>query len=252
MTIEFANVCKSTKIQEGISELVLNDFTFRFELKNVITSIVAPFNSGKSTLLRLIAGLIKSDTGVIRIISGKENSESPKIIFIPTQPVSIPWLSVEENLKFGNEMNFDKDNLERILKVIELEDYRAHIPDKDSKGFRFRISFGRALLENPELIIIDESIEALEDLTKEEIIKMIRNAASSLNIKILFSTSNLLDALLVSNEIYFATGSPIKTFEKISYENSFKSFSELSGSNEIKSLLSNLSDKIIIQNGIII
>lgn len=251
MIIELINVNKSIEISDGVKKTILENFNHKFDLNNKVSSLVAPVKSGKSTFLRLIAGLANCDSGEIKMYSEIKKSEKPKIIFMPSIPVSLPWLSVEKNLKFGLGNSLDEEELKRILKIIGLEAYRAHIPNKDSKGFRFRISFGRALLTNPDLILIDESFNELGMVTREEILKMIKNAVTSVSTKVLFTTSNIIDALFISDQIYLATGCPINIIEQISLESNFESYSEILSSDIIKNLLLNISDKKIILNGII-
>lgn len=241
MIINLSNISKSYFIADGITKKVIDDLSLQLNFKdNKSISLVAPFGSGKTTLLKIISGLINYDSGKIFVNEEELSNSNKRIIYIPSQSVSIPWLSVEENIKFELSDNISDDKLKFIISLIGLEGYEKHIPHKNSFGFRFRISLGRALILNPDLILIDEPFNKLDSITKEEIFLMIRYVVKNTDVKFLFATSNIIDAAFISDEIVFISKEKNEVKGQIKIEKKFSSFKELLSSEKFTEIFSKI------------
>ena len=108
--IEIKNISFSYRSTGRVSRKILEDVSFSIEEKS-ITTLLAPNDSGKSTLLKIISCLLKSNTGSI--------VPDDKIIFIPEEPSSFPWLSVAENIKFASS-NISQNDLEELAALVGL------------------------------------------------------------------------------------------------------------------------------------
>lgn len=210
-----------------------------------ITTILAPTGSGKSALLKIIAGLETSSSGKI-----KDNSQ--KKIFIPAKPSSFPWLNVKENILF-NLSNSDDAELQKISNLIGLEGYKDHYPHNKSLGFRFRISLARAIMNKADLIIIDESFTKMRDEVKKRIYFLLRKIISERKISILFGTSNISEAILLSDKIFLMDKSPGRILDSfdIKFDDPLRTgFSDSSGYSEyrerIKTYLTTINPNKII------
>ena len=160
-----------------------------------VTTVLAPKGSGKSSLLKSIAGIDKGKS-----IANGEN------IFIPQKPSSFPWLNVSENITFNTKI---ADNeLKELIKFVGLEGYEDHFPDNNSVGFRFRISLARAIANNPKLILIDESLTKLAAKRKLEMYSLIRKVSSQKGIPILYATSSVTEAIRLSDKIILLSQNP--------------------------------------------
>ncbi len=229
MIISFRNISKSYLIESGFSKRVFNELNFELNFtENKFISLIAPNGSGKSTLLKLTAGLIRSDSGKIIVNGNNVDEATGNIVYIPSEPASIPWLNVKENIEFG--ISKDRLSVERtnfIISLIGLEGYEEHIPDNNSIGFRFRLSLGRALYSNPELILLDEPFNKLDFITKEELFSMFKNVFKRFETKFLLATSNLLDASFLSDEVIIFSKEQSGIIENLRIEKSFQNLSEM-------------------------
>lgn len=198
--IKLLNISKTYSNEYGTIISLFSDLSFELS-ESKITSILAPSGSGKSSLLRIVAGLERETSG--QIIKKNEG----KIILIPSEPSSFPWLSVKENILFGTgKMN--NTNIDELIVLMGLEGYENHYPDNGSLGFRFRISLARSLAHNPICICVDEPFNKMDDETKIEIYQLIRNINANKGITILFATTNISEALFLSDKLYLMGKDP--------------------------------------------
>ena len=243
MIINLSNISKSYFITDGITKKVINDLSLQLNFKdNKFISLVAPFGSGKTTLLKIISRLINYDSGKIIVNEEELSNSNKRIVYIPSQSVSIPWLNVEDNIRFELSNNISDDKLNFIISLIGLEGYDKHIPHKSGFGFRFRISLGRALVSNPDLILIDEPFNKIDSLTKEEILSLMRNVIENTEVKFLLATSNIIDAAFISDEIIFISKEKNEVKVQIKIEEKFSSFKELLSSEKFAEIFSKIKN----------
>ena len=143
-------------------------------------SLVGPSGCGKSTILRLVAGLIMPTTGKITV-DGKEITEpSPERGMMFQKSTLFPWLTVEKNIAFSLMMQGKyKGNEKRVahmLKVIGLESFRDDYPGQLSGGMAQRVALMRSLINEPDILLLDEPLGALDAFTRmnmqDEILKI--------------------------------------------------------------------------------
>lgn len=202
--------------ESGSSVNLFNDLSFDIN-QGEITTVLAPSGAGKSTLLKVIGGVIDKTSGEITAAPHK------KTLYLPSEPVSLPWFNISENF---NLVNDNPELKNEIIRLLELEGYENHHLDNDSIGFRFLVSFGMALLSGADLILIDEPFKNLSFLMKERVFKTIRKTVASKKESILFATSSLNDALLLSDRIIVMKSYPLNIIGDIAV--SFKEERDLS------------------------
>lgn len=208
--IEIKNLSKIYSDQLGNKVNLFTDISFDIEDAK-ITSIIAPVGSGKTSLLKIISGLEKPTEGEIIFDSNK------KIIYLPSEPSSFPWLSVKENISFGLE-NIDEEKQNKLINIVGLEGYSDHFPQNKSYGFRFRISLARSLANNPLCICIDEPFNKMDLLTKSELYLLLRNIVFEHKETILFATTNITEAIFLSDKIFLMGSDPSTIFQSITIE----------------------------------
>jgi len=156
--------------------------------------------------LKILAGLNKAS-------SGRLDSDITKKIYIPSQPSSFPWLNVTNNIKFNSKKN--DEHIQEIINLVGLHGYEEHFPHNKSKGFRFRMSLGRAISNDPELLLIDEPFSGLNTETRKDIYTLLRSVFLKKSIHILLGTTNITEAIYFSNRIYIMKKNPGEIIDEI-------------------------------------
>lgn len=202
---------KSDKISKRYTDRVgyninlLKEISFSIEDNN-FTTLLAPVGSGKTSLLKILAGLDLQTSGVIETNCNKR-------IFIPSQPSSFPWLSVSENIRLNS--NYNKEEIFEIIDLVGLHGYEDHFPHNKSEGFRFRISLGRAIANKPDIIFIDEPFNNLNTSTRQEIYYLMRSIFIQKSIPIIFGTTNITEAIYLSDKIYLMKKNPGEIVDEV-------------------------------------
>lgn len=156
--------------------------------KNKITGIVGPTGSGKTTLITLIAGLIKPNEGSlamdkIKLTNSNVSAWKNMIAYVPQETIIIDG-SIADNITLGLDKNIDKFKIFEVLKTAKLDKFLPYIDSqkivgergiKISGGERQRIGLARAIYDNKEIIILDEPFSALDKQTAQEILTDIKD-----------------------------------------------------------------------------
>lgn len=180
VSLKLENVSKSfAKVENDEVTHALNaiDLSFR---SGEFVSIVGPSGCGKSTILRLVAGLIMPTTGRITV-DGKEIREpSPERGMMFQKSTLFPWLTVEKNIAFSLMMQGkykgNEKKVAHMLEVIGLEGFRDDYPGQLSGGMAQRVALMRSLINEPDILLLDEPLGALDAFTRmnmqDEILKI--------------------------------------------------------------------------------
>lgn len=189
-------------------KMALSDCTFSLE-SGKICAIVGESGGGKSTLLRLIAGLERPSQGVIKI---QDELVSDDRIFVAPQERHIgfvfqdlalfPHLTVAQNITFGLKKN-KKEAVQRWLKLIKMEDYAAAYPNMLSGGQQQRVALVRTLALEPKLLLLDEPFSSLDTGLKRALRQEIRQLVKDLKTSMIFITHDIYDAIDIADEIIF-------------------------------------------------
>jgi len=166
--LEFDKVTKSfaktdsNEITHALSEVNLTIQPGEF------VSIVGTSGCGKSTILRLIAGLIRPTTGEIRLGGKPIVGAGPDRGMVFQKATLFPWLTVEKNVSFSLRMQKkqDKELVEHMLKMVGLEDFRKDYPHQLSGGMAQRVALVRSLINHPDILLLDEPLGALDAFTR--------------------------------------------------------------------------------------
>ena len=143
-------------------------------------SMVGPSGCGKSTMLRLVAGLIKPTTGTLTV-NGKEIGDpGPDRGMMFQKATLFPWLTVYDNIAFSLKMQGklkgNEDKVEKMIEIIGLQNFRTDYPGQLSGGMAQRVALVRSLINEPEILLLDEPLGALDAFTRmnmqDEILKI--------------------------------------------------------------------------------
>lgn len=220
------DVSKEYVDNNGKSITVLNNICLSIN-HNEFVSIVGPSGCGKSTLLRIIMGLDTYNSGEVlfkgELIDGKVNSFMTMVF----QSFGLfPWLTVVENIEFGLEsMHIPKvQRLKKSLSVIQdvgLEGFENAYPRELSGGMKQRVGIARALVTDPEILLMDEPFSALDPLTaealREEVLKVWSNKFSTPDV-VMMVTHSVEEAVYMSDRIIILSHRPAAIIKEVNID----------------------------------
>ena len=199
----------------------VNNISFSVE-KGEFVAIVGASGSGKSTLLHLLGGVDRPTSGRV-FIDGQDiyKLNDEQLAIFRRRQVGliyqfynlIPILNVEENITLpcnldGKEVKQEK--LDEMLKTLKLENRRKHLPNELSGGQQQRVSIGRAIINNPEIMLADEQTGNLDSKASEEIISLLRLSNKKYNQTVIVITHDEKIALEADRVITIDDGRIIK------------------------------------------
>ncbi len=225
--LELRSVTKIFSDDYGTKKKVLEDISLTITADSPkITSILASFGGGKSTLLKLIAGTEKPDSGEVILNGGKYLQPDGKIVLIPEKSASLPWLNVIKNIELACRLETCRKNERRyeindLINLVGLSGYENHYPHNDSFGFRFRISLARVLLFNPVVLLLDDCFKKMDTATREEIYTLIYEISRKTGTYFLIATTNISEALRLSGRVLMMSKDPAKIYKEINIPEEF-------------------------------
>ena len=209
------NLRKSYKKDSTQELLVLDHVNFKLH-KGEIVALLGKSGSGKSTLLRIIAGLIAPTSGKV-IYRGKQVLKPmPGIAMVFQSFALLPWLTVLENVELGLEAQGvgRQERRQRAIEAIDiigLDGFESALPKELSGGMRQRVGFARALVTNPDILLMDEPFSALDVLTaenlKSDLLALWQEKKTNTN-AILLVTHNIEEAILLADRIVILGSDP--------------------------------------------
>lgn len=186
-------------------------------------SLLAPSGLGKTTLFRLIAGLLEPEGGKIAIRggAGAAGSRLGRIGYMPQRDSLLPWRSVWENAALGLELAgvSRAEAKRRVLELLPsfgLEGAADLRPSELSGGMKQRVSFLRTLLGGREVLLLDEPFSALDAITRLDMQEWLLEVWEKHRTTILFITHDVDEALFLSDRVLVASASPVRELTEFS------------------------------------
>ena len=174
-----------------------------------LTALLGPSGGGKTTLLRIIAGLEDADSGSVEI-EGVDATKLPvqkrNVGFVFQHYAAFKHMSVEKNIAFGLEIRKRpkdeiKKRVEELLELVHLSQFGNRLPSQLSGGQRQRMALARALAVEPTVLLLDEPFGALDAKVRKELRDWLRRLHDEVHVTTVFVTHDQEEALEVSDEI---------------------------------------------------
>jgi NitT/TauT family transport system ATP-binding protein len=210
--LEIRNLSQSFRKDDGSDLVVLDQISFDVEDKEFVC-ILGSSGCGKTTLLRLIAGLDEAQSGSI-VLDGEEmRGTSPKVGMVFQEYSLFPWRTVIDNIAFGLEMqgvplNERSHVAEHYLKLVNLAQFRDSYPTELSGGMRQRVAVARALALDPVLLLMDEPFGALDAQTRNMLQRELLEIWEATKKTIIFITHSVDEAVYLADRIFVLTPRP--------------------------------------------
>lgn len=212
---------------DGKPVCAVDDISFELKRHEMIC-IIGPSGCGKSTILKMIAGIIRPSLGAISIDgrtyeNGIPKPERKKFGMVFQNANLLPWRTVGDNLRLSLELNRLKgaawnDRIEEVLDMVGLLGYINAYPDELSGGMKQRVNVARALVHNPDILLMDQPFGALDAITRRIISHDFLNLWRETNKSVIFITNDIDEALLLGSKVYILSKSPAKFIEKITLD----------------------------------
>jgi NitT/TauT family transport system ATP-binding protein len=176
-------------------------------------SIVGPSGCGKSTFLNLLLGLIKPDSGDIRLRGKPIAGPGQDRAMVFQEFGLLPWRTVQNNIELGLELRgvaaeARRESSRRFIQMVGLAGFESHYPHELSGGMKQRVGLARALATDPDVLLMDEPFAALDaqtrDIMQAELLRIWQEARKT----VLFVTHQIEEAIYLSDRVMVMTRRP--------------------------------------------
>jgi NitT/TauT family transport system ATP-binding protein len=188
--------------------------------RNEFLCLLGPSGCGKSTLLNMVAGFDKPSSGTVSVGGQQVTAPGADRGVVFQQPTLMPWLSVWENVAFhltmrGASREVRREKAQRFIDMVGLRGFENHFPSELSGGMNQRVGIARALLMNPEVILMDEPFGALDEQTRmdmhAELVRIWRESQTT----IVFVTHAIDESLALGTHVAVMSARPGRIRELI-------------------------------------
>jgi NitT/TauT family transport system ATP-binding protein len=198
---------------------VLDTVTFNAEPGEFI-SLIGPSGCGKTTLLRIIHGLEGATSGTVTCDGRVVREPGLQRAFVFQHFNLFPWRTVEENIGFGLEVRGDardgrQHKIDAMIRLVGLEGFARHYPHEISGGMQQRVGIARALILDPDVLLMDEPFGALDAITREKLQRDISDILYRQPKTTLFVTHNMDEAIYFSDRILVFGTRPGRLVEEV-------------------------------------
>ena len=206
-----------------MSDLVIDKLSMRFDLpgggavqalKDVsltlkqgeLLSVLGPSGCGKTTLLNIVAGFLAPTEGVITLNGNQVRGPSPERGMVFQQGALFEWMNVRENVGFGPSMKGmaraeKREKVDHLLDVVGLGDFKEKAVYELSGGMQQRVALARCLCNEPDVILMDEPLGALDALTREKMQGLVLKLWKETGKTIILITHSVEEALLLGERL---------------------------------------------------
>ncbi len=212
----------------------IQNLTHRYNAKSPITfekvnleakqgealAIIGRSGCGKSTMLHILAGLLRPSSGTVHLDDVLVEKPSPRWVMMFQAPHLFPWMRVSQNVGIG--LHFagwdddrKRDRIAEAINLVDLQDYAENNVQDLSGGQQQRVALARSLVMEPELLLLDEPLAALDAFTRATLQRDVRSIAKRLGINLVIVTHDIDEAVLMADRALIMAGSPGKIYDEL-------------------------------------
>lgn len=225
--------------RKGVAITAVWDFSFTIR-DNEFCTIIGPSGCGKTTLLNVMAGLQAPTSGEV-LVNGRPAAGPGSDRMVVFQEYGLlPWRTVAQNVGFGPELAGEKgarleQRVEDALRIVGLEGFGQAYPYELSGGMRQRVGMARALIMDPQMLLLDEPFGALDAMTREVMQKELEQILMRANKTVLLITHSIDEAIVLSDRIIVCTARPARIKEVVDVDLPRPRAALIGGETDIKS-----------------
>lgn len=221
--IEAEKLSKTFVSKSRLGEVIaLQEMSFSIA-KGEFVSIVGPSGCGKTTLLKILAGLVEQSTGSVRLSGVPISGPSPEVGLVPQSPTLLPWRTILRNVEIPidvRRMNRSqyRERALALLEMVGLSEFAHRYPSELSGGMQQRAGICRALVHDPNVLLMDEPFGALDAMTREQMGLELQRIWSESKKSVVFVTHSITEAVFLSDRVFVMAPRPGRLVEIVDIE----------------------------------
>lgn len=210
--LEYENVSKQFLTTRGKSVVALKDFNLTVEAGEFVC-LLGKSGCGKTTVLRMTAGLDSSTSGSITLNGKGITDPDPKVGIVFQEDRLFPWRTIQRNVEFGLELagvnrQGRTEKALHYLDLVGLSGFANSHPHELSGGMKQRASIARALVNEPEILLMDEPFGALDAQTRQQMQEELMRICAKEQRTVMFVTHSVDEAVFLGDKVVVLTPSP--------------------------------------------
>jgi NitT/TauT family transport system ATP-binding protein len=197
---------------DGSSVNALSNLDINIKSQEFV-SLIGPSGCGKSTLLKIIGGLIEPTTGSVEFVGGDDRPDAHLVGLVPQAATLMPWLRILDNVMLPAKIlklpkGPAREKAMELLDMMGLKGFDRRYPRELSGGMQQRVSIARALLHDPQILLMDEPFAALDAMTRERLSLELQSVWLATGKTAVFVTHSISEAVLLSDRIIVMSRRP--------------------------------------------